>query len=69
MKCIYDKYYPQLLGALSGQMIADVCLYPLSTITGRLIIQGTRTIIDDVETGIAPLALTRSSASAGGAVS
>jgi len=51
IKSIYDKYFPRLMGAFSGKMIADVCLYPLSTITGRLIVQGTRTIIDDVETG------------------
>ncbi|KAF6019552.1 hypothetical protein EB796_022125 [Bugula neritina] len=55
IKTIYDRYYPQLVGAFSGHFIADVFFYPLSTITGRLVLQGTRTIIDDVETGNAVL--------------
>ena len=51
IKTIYDRYFPQLLGAMCGNLIADIMCYPLSTIVGRLILQGTRTIIDDTETG------------------
>ena len=51
IKTVYDRYYPQLVAAFSGQLISDLFFYPLSTVTGRLILQGTRTIIDDATTG------------------
>ncbi|XP_067936559.1 mitochondrial outer membrane protein SLC25A46-like [Watersipora subatra] len=58
VKTLYDRYYPRLLAAFSGQLLSDIFLYPLATITGRLILQGTRTIIDDADTGNAVLPFT-----------
>ena len=48
---LYETYYPELLAGLIGNLLADVTLYPLETVLHRLCIQGTRTIIDNTDTG------------------
>ncbi|KAK6174511.1 hypothetical protein SNE40_017774 [Patella caerulea] len=48
---LYDQYFPDLLGTFSGAIIADVTLYPIETVLNRLYVQGTRTIIDNMDTG------------------
>ena len=40
------------IAQLSGNMAAVIALYPFETIINRLIIQGTRTIIDNTDIGI-----------------
>ena len=43
--------YSAAIARLAGQVGAIVSLYPLETIMNRLIVQGTRTIIDNTDTG------------------
>ena len=49
---IYQSYYPQLVSTFTGNLIADVMLYPVETVLHRLCVQGTRTIIDNTDTGL-----------------
>ena len=49
---MYETYYPELLGSFIGSLLADVMLFPLETVVHRLCIQGTRTIIDNTDTGL-----------------
>uniref|UniRef100_H2YXY0 Solute carrier family 25 member 46 n=1 Tax=Ciona savignyi TaxID=51511 RepID=H2YXY0_CIOSA len=44
-------HYPELLSGFLADMIADVILYPMETVLHRLHIQGTRSIIDNTDTG------------------
>ncbi|XP_041369430.1 solute carrier family 25 member 46-like [Gigantopelta aegis] len=49
---IFDIYFPELLASFTGSLLADVMLFPLETIIHRLYVQGTRTIIDNTDTGL-----------------
>ena len=44
-------YFPELSANFAALVVPDVVLYPLETVLHRLYIQGTRTIIDDLDTG------------------
>ncbi|CAG7835682.1 unnamed protein product, partial [Allacma fusca] len=46
------SYYMEMTASLIGHMVADVLLFPLETILHRLHLQGTRTIIDSLDTGL-----------------
>ncbi|XP_025078111.1 LOW QUALITY PROTEIN: solute carrier family 25 member 46-like [Pomacea canaliculata] len=48
----YEQYFPELLATFTGNFLADFVLYPLETVVYRLYIQGTRTIIDNLDTGL-----------------
>lgn len=48
----YEQYFPELLATFTGNLLADFVLYPLETVLHRLYIQGTRTIIDNTDTGL-----------------
>ena len=50
-KEIVKMPYVATLAQLSSQIAAVVALYPLETIINRLIVQGTRTIIDNTDNG------------------
>lgn len=41
-----DAYFPELVAAWAGSLIADIIVFPLETALHRLGLQGTRTIID-----------------------
>ena len=45
-----SQYREQISGII-GVLFADVILYPVETVLHRLHLQGTRTIIDNLETG------------------
>lgn len=47
-----DVYYNSLLATFVGNMLADFITYPLETVLNRLCLQGTRTIIDNTDSGI-----------------
>jgi solute carrier family 25 protein 46 len=51
-RTIYETYYPELVATFTGNLLADTLLYPLETIIHRLYLQGTRTIIDNTDTGL-----------------
>jgi len=53
-----ETFYREVLGAFCGHLLADVLLYPLETVLHRLHLQGTRTIIDDLDSGLSVLPIT-----------
>ncbi|XP_067137291.1 mitochondrial outer membrane protein SLC25A46-like isoform X2 [Centruroides vittatus] len=46
-----DQQMCQITAAFAGNLVADVVLYPSETVLHRLYLQGTRTIIDNLDTG------------------
>ncbi|XP_050429125.1 mitochondrial outer membrane protein SLC25A46-like [Adelges cooleyi] len=48
----YDNERLEAVSDLSASAISDAVLYPLETIMHRLYLQGTRTIIDNLDTGL-----------------
>lgn len=55
---MYELYYPELLAAFTGNLVADTLMFPLETVLHRLCLQGTRTIIDDTDTGLGVVPIT-----------
>lgn len=53
-----QTYYIEVIGSFAGHFLADVLLYPLETILHRLHLQGTRTIVDDLDSGLSVLPIT-----------
>ncbi|XP_014665184.1 PREDICTED: solute carrier family 25 member 46-like [Priapulus caudatus] len=56
-RTIHEAYLPDLIAVFSSHLIADVILYPAETVVARLHLQGTRTIIDNLDFGyeVAPI--------------
>lgn len=48
---VVDYPYIDAVTDLAAQMTAIIGMYPIETILNRLIVQGTRTIIDNTDTG------------------
>ena len=46
-----STYYPELVANFLALFIPELLLYPLETVLNQLYVQGTRTIIDDLDTG------------------
>ncbi|CAH8584587.1 unnamed protein product [Schistosoma turkestanicum] len=51
LQAIYHRYYTELFTGMATNFIADVILYPVETLVLRLCIQGTRTLVDSMDTG------------------
>lgn len=51
-RTLYETYYPELIATFTGNLLADTLLFPLETILHRLCLQGTRTIIDNTDSGL-----------------
>lgn len=51
-RSIYDIYFPELIATFTGNLLADIMLYPCETVLNRLYLQGTRTIIDNTDSGM-----------------
>ncbi|ESN96550.1 hypothetical protein HELRODRAFT_185089 [Helobdella robusta] len=51
-RTIYEVHYPELVATFTGNLLADTILYPFETVLHRLFLQGTRTIIDNTDTGL-----------------
>ena len=49
---MYEKYYPEMIARFTGQLLADALVYPLETVLHRMCLQGTRTIIDNTDSGL-----------------
>ncbi|RDD46266.1 Solute carrier family 25 member 46 [Trichoplax sp. H2] len=47
-----ETFFPELAAHFFGNMVSDIVLYPLETIMHRLLMQGTRTIIDNTDAGV-----------------
>lgn len=49
---LYETYFPELVASFTGGVLADMLTFPMETVLHRLYVQGTRTIIDNTDTGI-----------------
>ena len=47
----YHTIMPELFSTMTSIFIADLACYPLETIIHRLYIQGTRTLVDNLDYG------------------
>lgn len=57
-KTVFDHYFPQIFANLTSQVLADLALYPIETVVHRLYIQGTRTLIDNLDNGVTAISIT-----------
>ncbi|KAK6106555.1 Mitochondrial carrier family protein [Brugia pahangi] len=57
-KTAFDQYFPHIFATLTSQMLADFSLYPFETVLHRLYIQGTRTLIDNLDSGVTAISIT-----------
>ena len=48
---VYDQHYPELLATFVGSLFIDCILYPFETVLHRLYVQGTRTLIENMDNG------------------
>ncbi|EFO20538.2 hypothetical protein LOAG_07953 [Loa loa] len=56
-KTVFDHHFPQIFATLTSQMLADFVLYPFETVVHRLYIQGTRTLIDNLDNGVTAISI------------
>jgi len=48
---LVEIYYPDLISSFTADFVTDILLFPFETTLNRIHIQGTRTIIDNTDTG------------------
>lgn len=48
---LLEVHYPQLISEFLAELITDIVLYPVETTLHRMVIQGTRIILDNTDTG------------------
>lgn len=48
---LVNTYYPELLSSWTSRLLTDLVLYPLELVIHRLGLQGTRTLVDDMDNG------------------
>lgn len=51
------SFLQEMMASLIGSFVADVLLFPLETVLHRLYLQGTRTIVDNLDTGCSVTAI------------
>lgn len=51
------SFLEEMVASLIGALVADVLLFPLETVLHRLYLQGTRTIVDNLDTGCSVTAI------------
>ncbi|CAB3408680.1 unnamed protein product [Caenorhabditis bovis] len=54
----YHNFVPQLFAQISSLVVTDAILYPMETVLHRMYIQGTRTLIDNMDTGLSAVSIT-----------
>ncbi|VDN53830.1 unnamed protein product [Dracunculus medinensis] len=57
-KTVFHSYLPQFFATMTSQVMADLISYPVETILHRLYIQGTRTLIDNLDNGVSAISIT-----------
>ncbi|CAI5439032.1 unnamed protein product [Caenorhabditis angaria] len=57
-KTTFHDFAPQLFAQMSSTILTDLILYPIETILHRMYIQGTRTLIDNMDTGFSAVSQT-----------
>lgn len=51
-KTVFETTFTEMLANFAGNFLADTITYPIETVLHRLYLQGTRTIIDNTDTGL-----------------
>lgn len=54
----FHKFLPAIFASMTSQVLTDLILLPFETVLHRLYIQGTRTLIDNLDSGNAALSIT-----------
>uniref|UniRef100_A0AC35TGS3 Solute carrier family 25 member 46 n=1 Tax=Rhabditophanes sp. KR3021 TaxID=114890 RepID=A0AC35TGS3_9BILA len=57
-RTIFHQFMPQVVASMMSVLVADAILYPFETVLHRLYIQGTRTLIDNMDTGLTAISIT-----------
>ncbi|CAD6186516.1 unnamed protein product [Caenorhabditis auriculariae] len=53
----FHEYLPQLFAQMTSSVLTDLILFPVETILHRMYIQGTRTLIDNMDTGVSAVSM------------
>lgn len=54
----FHQYVPVIFARLSSSVLTDLILFPIETVLHRMYIQGTRTLIDNLDTGLSAVSIT-----------
>ncbi|WKX89783.1 hypothetical protein Q1695_008992 [Nippostrongylus brasiliensis] len=54
----FHQYVPQIFAQMSSHILTDLILFPIETVMHRMYIQGTRTLIDNLDTGLSAISIT-----------
>ncbi|EPB72677.1 hypothetical protein ANCCEY_08230 [Ancylostoma ceylanicum] len=54
----FHQYVPQIFAQMSSTILTDLILFPFETVMHRMYIQGTRTLIDNLDTGLSAISIT-----------
>ncbi|PAV68865.1 hypothetical protein WR25_16800 [Diploscapter pachys] len=54
----FDQFVPQLFAQMTSTLFTDLALFPIETVLHRMYIQGTRTLIDNMDTGLSAVSMT-----------
>ncbi|KAL6730853.1 hypothetical protein Aduo_001782 [Ancylostoma duodenale] len=54
----FHQYVPQIFAQMSSTILTDLILFPVETVMHRMYIQGTRTLIDNLDTGLSAISIT-----------
>jgi len=53
----FDTIMPEMISTMTSMLLADLVCYPMETVLHRLYIQGTRTLIDNLDTGLTAISI------------
>ncbi|MFH4975267.1 hypothetical protein AB6A40_001976 [Gnathostoma spinigerum] len=56
-KTAFHQFMPQMFASMTSVVIADLICYPFETVLHRLYVQGTRTLIDNLDNGMAAISI------------
>jgi len=57
-RTLFDDFFPDLFAAFASNLLADAILFPLETVVHRLYLQGTRTLVDNLDSGTGVISIT-----------
>lgn len=57
-RTLFHQFLPQVFATITSQGVADIICYPMETVIHRLYIQGTRTLIDNLDNGVSAISIT-----------
>lgn len=57
-KSKFQQFVPMMFASLSSSVLTDLILFPFETVVHRMYIQGTRTLIDNLDTGVGAVSIT-----------